>query len=160
MVVVHNFYNSQYIPLSLILIPVGFMHMEALKQIFHKTRFACNGFSLLTVSHTHAKRLLIPSLLPTEERDSCVIFPNFLSLEESVSTLEKSISILDYDSKQTYAPIYQLLTRLDLRCGCVGVHVWVLCVCGWGGGGGACTYSVMVCVCVGGARTGLLGGGV
>ena len=118
MVVVHNFYNSQCIPLSLTLIPVGFMHMEALKQIFHKTS-ACNDFSLLTEFLTlmqkfevvlvlDDRRLLIPSLLPTEERDSCVIFPNSLSLEESFSTLEKSISVLDYDSKQTYAPIYQL----------------------------------------------------
>ena len=96
----------------------GFMVVEALKNIFQCTSTACDIVTeFLTLMQNFEvilmldkQRILIPSLLPTDERNSCIVFPKSVSLEETETN-----SCLEELSKQPPAPICHVPHPLLVR---------------------------------------------
>ena len=91
----------------------GFMLVEALNKIFQNSS-KCVNCDIVTEFLTlmqrfevilmlDKQRILIPSLLPKKQQDSCIVFPKFVSLDE----LEMTCCLQEL-SKQPYAPICQL----------------------------------------------------
>ena len=95
--------------------------MEALKKIFQSTSTHCVNCDLVTEFLTlmqnfevilmlDRQRILIPSLLPTDEQDSCIVFPKSVSLEETETSY-----CFEELSKTPHAPICQVPHPLLVR---------------------------------------------